>query len=1066
MGWMYPLYKKKDRRKIENYHPITLLNSDYKVFTKALAVCLTKLVPNIIHENQAGFIAGRSIFDQVRLSKLMVDYAEAVEQNGVIIALDQEKAYDKIDHKYLWKTLEAFDLPRMFIQTVKALYNDAHTVVAINGELSQAFKVTRGVRQGDPLSCFLFDIGIEPLACQIRNDPNIRGYNIPGLEEKLAVNLFADDTVLYLSARDSYDETLRTLDKWCRVSGAKFNKEKTEIIPIGTKAHRKKVGRTRKLNPNDQRIPEDVHIAQDGESIRSLGAWIGNETQEEQPWEPIIDAVHKDLERWKLVKPTLDGKRLIIQAIVGGRTQFLAKAQGMPKRIRKALTNEIRNFIWDDKNHTPRIGLDHLEKTKEQGGIKLLNLKTRDKAIEIVWLRDYLNLTNTRPTWAFVTDILLNETTPATLDENTRQNAYLQKWDIPTAGKRANKLGKDTLRMIKTTKKYNATFAPINISRKLRERLPAWRHLGEEKTIPRNQQAKCLAKNHNSAKVKDLLRITERLRDDHDRGQHKPDYTCRCEDCTTDREKGCENPQRCALEAKKRIQKITPKLHPMRPQNLDDLTSSRPTNNGTDRTDTIIEDSSDDENPGVIFNPSVTIKSDLTDCFRIFVDPNKVMNEPAMRQPPPRGIIIPEEVITVYTDGSCMNNGKENAKCGSGVWFGEGSEHNCAIRVPGPEQSNQIGEIAAVITALEKVPNYAPLIIKSDSKYVIDGLTRHLTKWEDQGWINVENKQWFKRAAYLLRRRTAKTKFKWVKGHNGEVGNEMSDQLAKQGANKNVPDDVSIEVPARFDPQGAKLAKITQATAYKGIQEKKTKEQRRTTALNLEKVRSDIELYTGMQEPDKAIWNHIRKNPIRPKIQQFLYKSLHGSHKIGRYWLNIPTFEVRCFCQTCKSDETMDHILTECEHPTRTLIWKKAKSIWPHRENSWPRISLGTIIGCNTLTIETLQRKKDETGNIQLTKQYDPGATRLLKIIISESAYLIWTLRCERTIHGKEHTDKEVETVWLKVINRRLSEDKTMATKVLRREKHTNLVRNTWDRALYKRHRNLPEDWIIRNVVF
>ena len=162
----------------------------------------------------------------------------------------------------------------------------------------------------------------------------------------------------------------------------------------------------------------------------------------------------------------------------------------------------------------------------------------------------------------------------------------------------------------------------------------------------------------------------------------------------------------------------------------------------------------------------------------------------------------------------------------------------------------------------------------------------------------------------------------------------------------------------------------------------------------------------------------------------------------------------------------MDHILTVCEHPTRSLIWKKAENLWPHGENTWPRISLGTIIGCNTLTVETAQKKKDDTGQIILSKHHDPGATRLLKIIISESAYLIWTLRCERTIRGREYTDREVEAAWLKVINRKLSEDKTTATKVLRREQYTNVVKNTWDRALYKRHSNLPEDWIIRNVVF
>ena len=199
----------------------------------------------------------------------------------------------------------------------------------------------------------------------------------------------------------------------------------------------------------------------------------------------------------------------------------------------------------------------------------------------------------------------------------------------------------------------------------------------------------------------------------------------------------------------------------------------------------------------------------------------------------------------------------------------------------------------------------------------------------------------------------------------------------------------------------------------------------------------------------------------------FFYKALHGSHKIGRYWLNIPTLEERCFCQECKSDKSMDHILTECEHSTRTLIWEKAKTLWPHGENTWPKISLGTIIECNTLTIRTEQKKTDKTtGQVQWTKVHDSGATRLLKIVISESAYLIWTLRCERTIRGKAHTDREVEAAWLKVINRRLSEDKTTATKVLRREQYTNLVKNTWDRALYKRHCNLPEDWMNRNVVF
>jgi hypothetical protein len=167
LGWMCPIYKKKERTEIANYRPITLLNTDYKLLTKALAIQLAKTAPRLIHPDQSGFIPNRSIFDPIHLAKMMIEYADISEEDGALIALDQEKAYDRISHDYLIETLQTFNLPNMFINTVKALYSNAHTRVAINGMLSEPFKVTRGVRQGDPLSCLLFDLAIEPLACTL-----------------------------------------------------------------------------------------------------------------------------------------------------------------------------------------------------------------------------------------------------------------------------------------------------------------------------------------------------------------------------------------------------------------------------------------------------------------------------------------------------------------------------------------------------------------------------------------------------------------------------------------------------------------------------------------------------------------------------------------------------------------------------------------------------------------------------------------------------------------------------------------------------------------------------------
>lgn len=140
-GWMCPLYKKGERNNITNCRPITILNTDYKIMTKALANKLAEIAPTLIHRDQAGFIRGRNIYDQVKLAKLTLDYGKILKKNGAIVALDQEKAYDKILHPYLWMTLEKFNIPQHYIKTIKSLYENASTSVLINGILSDPFLV-------------------------------------------------------------------------------------------------------------------------------------------------------------------------------------------------------------------------------------------------------------------------------------------------------------------------------------------------------------------------------------------------------------------------------------------------------------------------------------------------------------------------------------------------------------------------------------------------------------------------------------------------------------------------------------------------------------------------------------------------------------------------------------------------------------------------------------------------------------------------------------------------------------------------------------------------------------
>ena len=1057
LGWMCPIYKKKDRTEISNYRPITLLNTDYKLFTKVLAFQLMDEVGQMIHPNQTGFMPNRTIFNNIRLASTILNYAELTETDGAIISLDQEKAYDKIRHDYLWETLKNFKIPEMFINTVKELYRHAHTKVAINGILSNPFKVTRGVRQGDPLSCALFNLAIEPLACRIRADDNIRGIEIPGIEEKIIISLYADDTNLFLHSENDFEYVRTTLDDWCKVSGAKFNIEKTEIVPIGTPEHRQKMIDTRKLNANDQiPIDERIKIAEEKEAIRILGAWIGNNNDEATPWEPILDKINKTLERYKKSHPTLHGKRLITQMIIGGCTQFLTQAQGMPKHIEDELTKVIRNFIWDD-SVVPRIALDYLYYPTKEGGLDLLDIKARNEAIEIIWLKAYLNMSPNRPTWAKITDIIIDAAAPPGYNAQARINTFLQTWNPPQQGPRATKINRDTTRMLKAAKDHNVNFMTIKLSPELKQQLPAWFQIGTDHWGINNKSARCLLNKHKARTIADLMKTSARIRENTNPPTHRPTNYCRCQACTNDNEKECTHPHDCATEALARIKKTLPKHNPLDPRDGRDnlsLTKRRKDQNKRAR----------EVNGTIIFDPSITTKDDLSECFRVFTDPQRTTRNPAQRIPNDEVNNRHDEIKT-YTDGSCMNNGKENDRCGGGIWFGLNDPRNKAIRIPGTSQSNQIGEIGAIIEALERTPHFCPLEIVSDSMYAINGLTLHLRGWEDQGWIGIENAALFKRAAFLLKRRSARTTFKWIKAHQGTLGNEESDRLAKEGAMKDAPDPLDLNIPPEFDLQGAKLKTIDQSTAYKGILERRPRPPRPGPNENIQVAKHAIKQINGTQETTATIWESLKRNVIRPKIQQFLYKTINKTFMIGDRWRNIPGFEQRQTCNICGREESMRHILLECEAEARKLTWENAKKIWPPEWGRWPELTIGTILSIGHISVTEPERHQANENNVTSAKIR--GRTRLLRILISEASHLIWVLRCDRVIHrnNRQHTDQEVNKRWLKIINNRLTTDRITATKIKRDKNFTKLINATWKKALASRE--IPQhNWLQTREVF
>ncbi|KAL1714312.1 hypothetical protein EV715DRAFT_276726 [Schizophyllum commune] len=152
---------------------------------------------------------------------------------------------------------------------------------------------------------------------------NLRGFRIPRVLEKVVTSLFANNTTVYLTKHDTFTELNNTLQRWCKASTAKFNVEKTEVLPVGTKEYRKKVIETRKLIDNQEELPSDVHVVRDGEPMRLLGVWIGNDVHQVLVWSKQTEKVDDGVKQWEMSGPTLIGWRLIAGLIAGQTTQYL-----------------------------------------------------------------------------------------------------------------------------------------------------------------------------------------------------------------------------------------------------------------------------------------------------------------------------------------------------------------------------------------------------------------------------------------------------------------------------------------------------------------------------------------------------------------------------------------------------------------------------------------------------------------------------------------------------------------------------------------------------------------------
>ena len=380
--WVTLIPKSENPMTIEDYRPISMVGALYKIIAKILSLRLREVIAPLIDESQSAFVMNRQILDGVLIASESLRWLKKKQIPGTLIKLDFQKAYDSVNWDFLQLVMEKVGFGRTWIRWIMNCVTSASMSILLNGTPLKPFKMERGLRQGDPLSPYLFILISEALVSLLNKALSLNLIEAiqVGKDQVCLKHLqFADDMLIFAPKNMlCINNYFRILDVFAMMSGLSLNYSKSCLISWSSR---------------DQQWAREVASSMGCRHsscpVTYLGFPLGDNMNKRSAWKPVIDKIQCRLATWKAKILSRAGRLTLIKSVLNSLPVYYMSMFKMPKAIAAKIVSIQRSFFWgglsENRKGCNRVRWTDIQLPKQMGGLGVGNIMHKNLMLLFKW---------------------------------------------------------------------------------------------------------------------------------------------------------------------------------------------------------------------------------------------------------------------------------------------------------------------------------------------------------------------------------------------------------------------------------------------------------------------------------------------------------------------------------------------------------------------------------------------------------------------------------------------------------------------------------------------------------